>query len=279
MPSVYACPICATPLARQQRVWRCINNHSFDEHKTGYLNLLTVQRKRSKAPGDSKAMVLSRRAFLQAGFYRPLANKIAELCQQQMPENARLLDAGCGEGYYTAHIKAENPGYKCYGIDISKPAIQQAASTFSDSYWCVGSSSHPPYLPGIFDAIISVFSRVDSEPFAQILKPGGCVLMVTPDANHLQALRQLIYQTVVPYDTAKHRHYLDSRFDLVDEQSLAFDIHLPTPAAIDSLLGMTPHSHRLPDAARQRIRHLPELQDRACFKLYRFCFNRSTHST
>jgi len=46
--------------------------HSFDIASQGYANLLPVQHKRSRDPGDSKEMVAARRRFLTAGFYSRL---------------------------------------------------------------------------------------------------------------------------------------------------------------------------------------------------------------
>ena len=56
-PAQYICPICKKSLTLKSKSYRCENNHSFDEAKEGYVNLLPVQYKHSKDPGDNKAMV------------------------------------------------------------------------------------------------------------------------------------------------------------------------------------------------------------------------------
>ncbi|WP_196161600.1 putative RNA methyltransferase [Reinekea sp. G2M2-21] len=263
----YACPVCQQPLTLNQKSWRCSQNHSFDEHKKGYINLLLAQNKRSKAPGDDPEMVIRRRRFLEAGFYQPLAETIASRLQASLPTSSQIWDAGCGEGYYTALCQRQNPTATFYGLDISKPAIA-AACQHKGIYWCVASSSRPPYLEHSFDAIISIFSRVDADAFHRVLKPGGIIGMATPDQDHLMALRENIYDSVRPYDTQKHQQYFDDRFTLIDDHRLEIDLNLSTNQAILDLLGMTPHAHRLPNSTREKLAQLPSLQDKACFKIY-----------
>jgi len=267
--SLYACPVCQLPLNSEKNTWRCAANHSFDEHKKGYVNLLLAQNKKSKAPGDDAQMVLSRRRFLEAEHYKPLALHLDKLLSERLPENAAVLDAGCGEGYYTQTIARKNPSFELYGLDISKPAIT-AASKYKAIHWSVASSTHAPFIDESFNAIVSVFSRVDSEPFHRILKTGGGVCMATPDQDHLMSLREVIYQDVRLYDTGKHKSYFDDRFVITHEERLTIDIKLETNQAIMDLLGMTPHAHRLSPPAKERLEKTNQLNDTACFKLYWF---------
>ena len=51
------CPVCGLELNKNERTWRCPNNHCFDEARQGYVNLLTVDRKHAKHPGDTKEQV------------------------------------------------------------------------------------------------------------------------------------------------------------------------------------------------------------------------------
>lgn len=265
----YACPVCAAPLLKADRVWSCENRHTFDEHKKGYLNLLLAQNKRSKEPGDDVEMVLSRRRFLENKHYLPMAAQLSSLISDHCTEQSTLLDAGCGEGFYTHLIQSQNPSFDCYGLDISKPAVT-AACSYKNIFWSVASSSKAPFLNDSFDAIVSVFSRIDNDSFFRILKPSGSVFMVAPDHDHLMALRAHIYDEIRPYETEKHKSYFDERFQLNHEERFTVDINLEDQQGIQDLLGMTPHAHRLPEAARKRIALLTTLDDQACFKLYRF---------
>ena len=72
------CPICGQPLTVQDRQWVCAEHHSFDIARQGYVNLLSVQLKHSRNPGDTREQVRSRREFLQAGFYAPIAQTLMD---------------------------------------------------------------------------------------------------------------------------------------------------------------------------------------------------------
>lgn len=68
----YQCPLCHQPLHCSQLQWRCHSNHQLDCAKEGCIegcvNLLPVQHKCSKLPGDSVEMMQARRAFLDVGY-------------------------------------------------------------------------------------------------------------------------------------------------------------------------------------------------------------------
>lgn len=90
---------------RSDKSYRCPQGHQFDMAKEGYVNLLPVQHKRSRDPGDSAEMMQARRAFLDAGHYLPLRETVAQMLDDMLPDSASaMLDIGCGEGYYTARF-------------------------------------------------------------------------------------------------------------------------------------------------------------------------------
>jgi 23S rRNA (guanine745-N1)-methyltransferase len=80
-----ACPLDGTPLHRNGSAWRCASGHSFDIASQGYTNLLPVQNKRSRDPGDSKEMVAARRRFLTAGLYQPIAAAVSRAVLADLP--------------------------------------------------------------------------------------------------------------------------------------------------------------------------------------------------
>jgi hypothetical protein len=53
----YSCPLCHAPLSRRDNSYICPQRHQFDLAKEGYVNLLPVQFKRSRDPGDSAEMM------------------------------------------------------------------------------------------------------------------------------------------------------------------------------------------------------------------------------
>ena len=96
--SLFACPVCGNALMINGKSYKCIDNHSFDAAKSGYVNLLTSDRMNAKNPGDNKLMVKSRSDFLDKGYYVHLLEKLCESVYEVISENDVILDAGCGEG-------------------------------------------------------------------------------------------------------------------------------------------------------------------------------------
>ena len=118
------CPVCHEPIFKQNdKIYCCKNNHSFDIAKKGYVNFLLSHKMNSKLPGDNKLMVDARSEFLGKGYYDIFREKLINLIDEFHPKT--ILDAGCGEGYYTNEIHKDSR--KIFGIDISKTALQKAA--------------------------------------------------------------------------------------------------------------------------------------------------------
>ena len=274
MRSIYSCPVCHNTLYEHTSgssiSLRCKNGHSFDRHKKGYVNLLLAQHKKSRQPGDDSNMVKGRRNFLEAGHYNGLADKLAQLIHQQAPKY--LLDAGCGEGFYLNHILSSThlriEEIKTFGFDISKPAIQAAASKYKHTQWAVASSARAPYENASFDCIISVFSRVEAQEFSRLLKPGGIVIYAGPGPNHLLALRELIYAEVKAYKIQKHHSYFNDDFVLLETIPLSLPITLNDNDDIINLVSMTPHGQRINKDAADRLEKANTLKDTADFLLH-----------
>lgn len=102
--SLFRCPVCGAPLSREERVYRCPAGHSYDIAREGYTYLLPPNQKHSAAPGDDREMAAARRDFLSKGYYNPLLNTLCSIILAHTSPEPVILDAGCGEGYYTAGI-------------------------------------------------------------------------------------------------------------------------------------------------------------------------------
>ena len=131
------CPVCREALHLTEKTWSCVNKHSYDVAKQGYVNLHVVQHKHSKNPGDTVESVQARRAFLSAGFYAPLQHAVVTKIAALKINN--LLDIGCGEGYYTNAMQAEVQ--QCIGVNDLKITLSKSlkkepafAPTFAGSF-------------------------------------------------------------------------------------------------------------------------------------------------
>ena len=90
------CPVCGEVLKLGERQWYCVKGHSFDVARQGYVNLLTVNQKHSKNPGDTRQMVAARKEFLDGGYYEPIVQMLVKWLRAT--GSGPLLDDGCGEG-------------------------------------------------------------------------------------------------------------------------------------------------------------------------------------
>lgn len=259
MKSIYQCPVCGTPLELTERQYRCINGHGFDLAREGYVNLLLAHQKRSKEAGDSKAMLQSRRSFLERGFYdvlpRFLATRIDELFPDQ---HINLLDAGCGEGYYTGFIKREiGERINGWGTDIAKPGIVLAAKRYKEIQFFVASTFRLPLQDHTINVAIRIYAPGDAREFARILSPAGRLITVIPGKRHLFGLKQHIYDTPQEHEAEEP---LPEGFTLREQHILHDQIHLNASADICHLLEMTPYYWHAPQEKQQHVAALTELK-------------------
>lgn len=284
---LFICPLCQSPLIIETKQWHCSGDnpqqrqHSFDVARQGYINLLPVQQKKSKQPGDSDASIAARQRFLQAGLYTAFADKLIKSCQHWLasprePDGQTItadnlpqakqhgaintwLDIGCGEGYYTAQFLALRPN-TLIAVDISKPAViattKHLKYTTTDSntniYTIVASASHTPLASGSVDIISSIFSPILPAEFARLLNDNGRLLIAKPAVNHLQELRQGLFETVQAHDSDKFITELAPYMQLDYEQRLTQEIEVNADELAD-LMTMTPYSYRASPQRRDAL--------------------------
>lgn len=259
------CPVCKARLDRCQNGLSCARGHHFDRAAKGYTNLLLGSRAQH---GDNAEMVAARRRFLDSGAYACLAKSISDALTKRVPETGCLLDAGCGEGYYTARIAEEHPALRICGIDVSKEAIRAAASRSALKRENVGlyvaGVYEMPFSDDAFDAVLSVFSPFADEEFRRTLKTGGHLISVIPGAKHLWDLKSVLYD--VPYENEVADYTLDG-FKLLEKIELHDRILLKTPEQIGDLFAMTPYYHRTPRQGHERLGRLAELETEIAFEV------------
>ena len=268
----FLCPICRNPLALTaggKGVWRCPKGHCFDVAGSGYVNLLPSGRKSAHLPGDNPEMMRARRDFLALGHYEPLLKLLARAVSSRCPVNPVLIDAGCGEGYYTSGIAAalreQGQSPTVYGFDLSKTGVQYAARRDS-SLRCAVASVYDLPLPGeAADGVLSLFAPVADREFLRVLKPGGWLFLAAPSPRHLFGLKQALYDR--PYENAVKRRAYDG-FTLRDTLELNYDAVIRPNKAILDLFWMTPYVYNSYQGAQHRLEGLEQLETPLGFFVY-----------
>lgn len=193
--NVLGCPVCGQPLwlfEESGRMLKCDSNHSFDIARQGYINLY-----RGKPLNEySKESFAERQVILEKGMY---AHILGEICAflERVPGAKILLDAGCGEGYYSREIAAKfGEAMQIYGADLSRDSVQLAAATGNimggaagDIKWLVADIGKLPVQDGSVDLILDIFTSANYQEFKRILKDDGFLIKVIPGENHVCQLR------------------------------------------------------------------------------------------
>lgn len=252
------CPICGNELIKVDRSFCCENHHSFDIARQGYVNLLTVQQKHSLLPGDTREQVLSRRAFLEQGYYAPIAQTLLETAKKY-GVSGDILDVGCGEGYYCSQL-AEALQMPLTGLDISKEAVRCAAAKYKGPLWICATAAHIPVEDHCAGLMTSLFALTLPEEFRRVLRKDGYFFQVLAAEDHLMGLKSIIYDEIL------HKEK-DSQPDLpgfqkIESIPIRFSFNLQGQQ-IMNLFSMTPHVFRIGKAGAQRLKETETLSDTA----------------
>lgn len=252
------CPVCGEALERVDRSYVCRNRHSFDIARQGYVNLLTVQQKHSLAPGDTREQVLSRRAFLEAGYYAPISEALNRAALEY-GASGEILDVGCGEGYYSARL-ARVLNMPLTGLDISKEAVRCAAAKYKDADWLCATAAHIPVTDGSVGVLTSLFAITLPEEFRRVLREGGLYFQVLAAEDHLLGLKSIVYDRLIH----KEKNTVPELpgFALLESRPIRFSFAVEGEA-VHSLFAMTPHLFRIGKEGAARLAQTRQLTDTA----------------
>ena len=242
--SIFRCPVCHGELHTSGKSLCCINGHTYDVAREGYVNLLLANQKASKEPGDSPDMLRARRRFLTAGYYSRLAETVADRITEHLNatgRNAIILDAGCGEGYYTefiCRVPAINASSTICGIDISREGIKLAARRRSGIQWGVAGVHLIPLPDSSVDIILNIFAPHDADEFSRIIRDDGIFISVIPGPEHLLGLKEELYETVTLHDAGPPEI---KGFRIESIGDLKYEFTVSWPQMKSDLLQMTPY--------------------------------------
>lgn len=250
----FICPVCRSPLTQEERQYRCPKGHMFDRAASGYVNLAMNQSSSRKRHGDDKRMIRARTEFLSTGAYRCLSDKLVDISFELLADGDSFLDAGCGEGHYTALLsqRLREAGKVCtlMGIDVSKEALTAAAKRKSGLLLAAASVFHLPVADGSVSLVWNVFAPAAGEEYSRVLRPGGHLIRVFPLEEHLMGLKERVYETVYP-----NRPQIPEfeGLELVDTVFLREELSLRSAEEIAALFAMTPYYYKTSAEDQARI--------------------------
>ncbi len=262
---ILTCPVCKKTFEIAGNSLLCKNDgkrHCFDMARSGHINLLCSH----SSSGDDRACANSRTAFLEKDFYRPFSDEINGLLKKY--GIASLLDAGCGEGYYTH--RAADVCEMALGIDLSKFAVETAAKRAkrngtTNELYAVAGIFDMPVACNSFDGIINLFAPCCEEEFSRILKKDGVLIIGAAGKNHLLGLKRAIYQTTYQNEP---RCDLPCGMELLERKTVAFEILLESQNDIQNLFSMTPYFYRTSREDKEKLGKLDSLKTVVEFDIF-----------
>lgn len=187
--SVFICPVrdCRLPLTYGEKTILCAKGHSFDISRSGYINLLQPQDRRSRQPGDTAEAIQGRRQLHESGQTQIFLQEISQI--GSFTSTDTVLDIGCGEGFYLGNM-TQNAGCSGYGIDISTASIDLAAKRYPHCRWIVANADRLiPLSEQSCSVITSITARMNPEEFHRVIRPDGRLLIAIPSPEDLIELR------------------------------------------------------------------------------------------
>jgi len=231
------CPLCGGAFERRENSLVCSKKHCYDIARQGYVNFVPGQ----KDMFYKKELFESRAAVFAAGVYAPVVARVSGAIERHARgENPVIVDAGCGEGYYT---KAVCPGRAMtrIGFDLSKDAVRLAARGEKTAVFFAADLKRIPLADGCADAVLDIFTPADYSEFRRILKPGGVLIKLAPRGGYLKELRAAAGDLLrrKEYDDSDVSRYAEEKMEILHREAITYTMEV-TPETVQHLARMTP---------------------------------------
>jgi len=243
--SMLRCPVCKFQLHLREKSLVCDNRHSFDIAKQGYVNLLTGGKPINEY---TKVSFQERQQILEKGMYAHILEAICAFMEETLcgKKGLTLLDAGCGEGYYSREISrrlGSKLGLQIYGTDISRDSLQLAAKSEPEHRikWFVSDISRLPVKNRKTDIILDIFTSANYQEFRRILPEDGYIIKVIPGEDHVRELREAAKDQLFhkEYTERKGAEHFAENFEVLVNRTVSQTFEV-TPEERDIFINMTP---------------------------------------
>ena len=263
--ALFSCPKCKSDMYVSEdgksAYCRGERRHCFDFSSDGYLSM-------HGTGGDSKEAVLARREFLGKGYYKKMAEAIClALEKYSLPTEAVIIDAGCGEGYYTSLLSERAD--MTVGFDLSKYACSSGAKAArrekkENLLYTTASVFELPIKSGAADALFNIFAPCAEQEYSRVLKRGGFLFVVGAGKNHLMGLKRVLYDE--QYENGE-RADLPKNMKKTETVIVSDTVRVENQKDILSLFSMTPYYWRTSEADKEKLLALDSLETEIEFEI------------
>lgn len=260
------CPVCNSDLfvSDDGRSAKCrgeLKSHCFDFSADGYLSFP------GQSGGDSKQAVAARRDFLRADYYLDAADAVVDTVKKHLSGNNAIIDAGCGEGYYTS--KLSSLADMTVGFDLSKFACSAGAKAArregkENLLFSTASVFELPVKDKVAAAVVNIFAPCAEEEYSRILADNGILVVVGAGRHHLMGLKRAIYDNI--YENGE-RADLPKNMRLVDRVLSHSEIEVEGKNNIEALFSMTPYYWRTSEKDKEKLASLDALSTEIEFEI------------
>lgn len=234
---ILRCPLCGGAFVKKDSSLICEKRHCYDIARQGYVNFVPGQ----KDMFYKKELFEARAAVFAAGVYAPVVERISGALERFVPgENPVIVDAGCGEGYYTKTVCPGRPMTRI-GFDLSKEAIRLAARGEKTAKFFAADLKRIPLADACADAVLDIFTPADYAQFRRILKPGGLLIKLAPRSGYLRELREAAGELLRhrEYDDSDVARYAQEKMEFIEKETISYTVDV-TPETAQHLARMTP---------------------------------------
>ena len=271
-----SCPVCGSPLQRTDDGLTCLENHTADIARQGYVNLLGPDGTTHTADGPE--MLDARSRVLGAGLFEPVSSAIRRALRDLDGSEDRgpVLDLGSGTGYHLERALEELPDRLGLGLDNSKYAARRTARCHPRA--CAAVADVWAGLPLRDDSVavlLDVFAPRNGPEIERVIAPGGMVLVVVAGPDHLDGVPEgLGMISVDPVKSQRLGAKLSALTQVGEVETIEWTMDL-SQAEVGDVIGMGPGAGRVdPETFATRLSELPSRTEvRGQVELRRFTKN------